>query len=97
MATGREWARWSTSVEWEPDVAPALKDRLAAFLDVVLTRQAILAARLDGAIDVDVLAALSGFLLHVELRTSPDADLMVEAIHLWAMTLADAPSRPGGA
>jgi hypothetical protein len=89
MATGREWTRWHISVAWEPDVAPDLKDRLDAFLTVVLTRVASLAVRLDGALDVDVLAALSGVLSQVERRTRPDTDLMVAAVHLWGKTLAD--------
>src|SRR4030095_1803552 len=60
------WREWRTSVEWSPDIAPDMRERLGAFLDVALVSLETLVARCDRANGVEVIGALSPYLCRLD-------------------------------
>jgi hypothetical protein len=86
MAT---WRQWSTRVEWDGEVDPAIKERLGTFLDRAMARTAILAAGLNGGTDLDIVAALSGHLQQLATALASDAEETARAIAEWAIETAD--------
>jgi len=86
MAT---WRDWTSCVQWDGEVDPAIKDRLTTFLDHAMAKVAILAAGLHDGSDLDIVAALSGHLQEVSAVAASDAEETARAIHAWAIETAD--------
>jgi hypothetical protein len=87
MAGDCTWGGWQTNVQWDKEVAPGIKIRLEGFFDRVLPTLDTLARRVDGARDVDALAAL---LQRLGPMPSPWADDMLMVPREWSASRADA-------
>jgi hypothetical protein len=83
------WRDWTSRLEWDGDVEPAIKDRLASFLNRAMDKIAALAAGLDGGTDLDIVAALSGELRPLGAALASEAEDTAQAIHEWAIETAD--------
>jgi hypothetical protein len=83
------WRNWQTTVEWDEDTPPGIKIRLGGFFDRMLPMLDMLARRVDGAIDTDAIAALSGQLQQLGPMPSPWADDTLTALHAWSTAIAE--------
>lgn len=82
------WRGWGTTVQWPPDLASDVRDRLSAFLDVVLWHVDALAARCDGADNVALIAALCAYIQ--QLDPLDRVNELVAVVHEQAIGAANA-------
>jgi hypothetical protein len=84
------WSSWSLRLDWNVPPGDRHREKLEAFLAPVLRAVERLAKALDGGRDVDVVEALSGYLVRCDEVSSPDVDDLLADLSVEAMTWADA-------
>jgi hypothetical protein len=81
------WRGWRTTVQWSPTIAADVRDRLSAFLDLVLGQMDTLAASCAAADTVALIGALCAYAQHLD-----PADLvneLIEDVYAQAMDVAN--------
>jgi hypothetical protein len=84
------WSSWSLRIDWNVTPGDRHREKLEAFLAPVLRAVERLAQAFDGGRDVDVVGAMSDYLVRCDDVSSPAVDDLLVDLHVEAMTWADA-------